>query len=65
MTYVLLDPTGDPIADHETGEVFVFLTEYDARQFARPGETIAGWIAEPGGPLGSKISVPVQPRDRR
>lgn len=59
MKYVLVDPADVPIADYETGEVFVFLTEHDARQFARPGETVFGWVPDPTGPFGTKKTVPL------
>ena len=65
MNYVLVDPVGAPIADHETTEVFVFRTEHDARQFARPGEVVMGWVPDPTGHFGTKKTVPLPgPADR-
>ena len=62
MKFVLVDPAGMPIADHETGEVFVFFTVHDARQFARPGECVMGWVPDPTGHFGSKKTVPLPDR---
>ena len=65
MNYVLVDPSGVPISDYETSEVFVFRSEYDARQFARPGERVMGWVPDPTGHFGSKKTVPLPDPLRR
>ena len=65
MMYVLVDPDGVPIADYETRDVFVFRSEYDARQFARPGERIMGWVPDPTGHFGTRKTVPLPDPPRR
>lgn len=65
MLYVLVDAIGDPLADPDSGEPYEFRSPSDARLFARPGETVAGWIIDPEGPPGARKTVPVRDlRDR-
>lgn len=57
MIYVLIDTSGTPLADPDSAEVYTFRTEADARQLARPGETVAGWVPDPTGHFGARKTV--------
>ena len=65
MIYVLIDTSGTPLADPDTGHIFTFASEADARQLARPGETVAGWVPDPTGHFGARKTVPLPGRPDR
>lgn len=62
--YVLIKADGEALADPDTGEVFTFDTEGDARLMARPTECVArAVVLDP--PTGAWKIVPLPPRPAR